>query len=150
MIGKKNRCSNYNVVTTPHAYLSTEPVSIRINSNVIGGFRQWVKFSGLTLGEATGAAMLEYMQNHPQTQIKLNVIPNLEAYALDVKTRLRNKIIKDKICSVVATLQRIQETGRGDKASFGQQLQKLVLQATNLKHPDADLVELLKEAERWL
>jgi len=150
IIDEKKESSNYNVVTTTHRnYLSTEPVSIRLNSNIIDGFRQWVKFSGFQLGRATEAAMLEYMKNHPQPQIRLSVTQNLSAYTPDVKDRLKNKIVSDKLTAAMATLRHIRASGKSE-ASFKRQLQKLVLQAADLRKPDAELVKLLEEVEALL
>jgi hypothetical protein len=44
-------------------------------------------------------------------------------------------------------IRRIQETGRGDADSFRKQLQKLILQATKMRRPDGEILDLLKEAE---
>lgn len=71
-------------------------------------------------------------------------------YAPDVRVRVRNKIIKDKIRSVVATIRRVQTGSRGEVSVFRKHLQKLVLQATNLKKPDSELLELLRETEELI
>jgi hypothetical protein len=92
---------------------------------------------------------MEYMRNHPLPQVTLSVVQDLKAFAPDVKDRLRNKIIK-KLRVAMATLRRIRESGRGDQHVFRKQLQKLALQATNLKKPDSELLELLREAEQLL
>ena len=121
--------------------------SFYMSRSLYKGWCRYCELSGQKHNHLTEEALLEYMRNHPVPQVTLNVTQDLAAYAPDIKTRLRNKILRDKIGSVIATLHRIQETGRGDRTIFSQQLQKLVLQATNMKHPDADLMELLKEAE---
>jgi hypothetical protein len=153
IIGKKNQY----VITEKDVITDQEkkepkrsPNSFYISENISKGWRRYCELSGHKTHLLTESAFIEYMQRHPLSQVTLNITQDLTAYAPDVKTRLRNKILRDKIGSVIATLHRIQETGRGDADSFRQQLQKLVLQATKLKHLDADLVDLLKEAERWL
>jgi hypothetical protein len=150
IIGKKNRSviTDITVLTEDKkTELTRSPTSFYISQNIAKGWRQYCKMSGKPTHELTEDAFIEFMRSHPLPQATLNVTQDLVAYAPDVKTRLRNKILRDKIISIVSTLRRMEETGRGDKASFKQQLQKLVLQVTNLKHPDADLMELLKEAE---
>ncbi len=87
------------------------------------------------------------MRSHPVSQVTLNVTQDLAAYAPDLQTRLRNKILRDKIRSLMGLIRRIQETGRGDADSFRKQLQKLILQATKMRRPDQELLDLLKEAE---
>jgi len=153
IIDKKNRSviTDITVITeTKKSALTRSPTSFYISQNIAKGWRQYCQMSGKQTHELTEAALIEFMRSHPLPQATLNVTQDLAAYAPDINTRLRNKILRDKIGSVIATLRRIEETGRGDNSNFRQQLQKLVLQATNLKHPDADLMELLKEAERWL
>jgi len=78
------------------------------------------------------------------------VTQDLAAYAPDVRDRLRNRIIKEKIRNVVATIRRVQASGCGEAGVFRKQLQKLVLQATNLKKPDSELLELLRDVENLL
>ena len=90
------------------------------------------------------------MRGHPLPQVSLSVTQDLAAYAPDVRDRLRNKIIKEKIRSVVATIRRVQTGGRGEVSVFKKQLQKLVLQATNLKKPDSEILELLRETEELM
>jgi hypothetical protein len=87
------------------------------------------------------------MRSHPVSQVTLNVTQDLAAYAPDLQTRLRNKILRDKISSLMDLIRRIQETGRGDADSFRKQLQKLILQATKMRRPDGEILDLLKEAE---
>jgi len=87
------------------------------------------------------------MRSHPVPQVTLNVTQDLAAYAPDLQTRLRNKILRDKIRSLMDLIRRIQETGRGDADSFRKQLQKLILQATKMRRPDGEILDLLKEAE---
>jgi len=87
------------------------------------------------------------MRNHPLPQVTLSVTQDLAAYAPTVKDRIRNKVIKDKIIATMTTLRRIQESGKGNEHDFKRQLQKLALQATNLKRPDDELIELLKKVE---
>jgi len=90
------------------------------------------------------------MRNNPLPQVTLSVIRDLMSVAPDVKTRLRNKIMKDKIRATVSALRRVQERGQGGLNLFRTRLQKLVLQATSLKRPDPELLELLREVENIL
>jgi hypothetical protein len=91
--------------------------------------------------------LIEYMRNHPLPQASLSVTQDLAAYAPDVKDRLRNKILKEKIRTTMSTMLKILERGQGDTSFFRTRLQKLVLQATTFKKPDFELLELLKDAE---
>lgn len=152
IIGKKNRSNliDRRDRLEREKKLERATRSLYLSTNIFDGWKQYCACSGRPHHELNEAAFIEFMTNHPLSQVTLNVTQDLAAYAPDVKTRLRNKILRDKIGSVIATLHRIQETGRGDRTIFRQQLQKLVLQATNLKHPDADLMELLQEAEDLL
>jgi hypothetical protein len=97
--------------------------------------------------QAHGGVLPRVHEEPPGPQVTLNITQDLAAYAPDIRDRLKNKILRDKIGSVMATLRHILETGSGDKTHFKRQLQKLVLQATNLKRPDGELIELLREAE---
>jgi hypothetical protein len=90
------------------------------------------------------------MRRNPLPQVSLNVTQDLAAYAPTMRDRLRNKILKEKITNVLSTLRRIKESGKSDHGVFRKQLQKFVLQATNLKRPDDELIDLLKEVEGYI
>ena len=129
---------------------SVTPCSFYISENISKGWRRYCELSGTKTHLLTELAFIGYMQRHPLSQVTLNVTSDLASYAPDVKDRLRNKIVKDRLTATMATLRRIKETGSGSEATFKRQLQKLVLQATNLKRPDSDVLELLREAEELL
>jgi len=90
------------------------------------------------------------MRNHPSPQVKIDVIQDLKAALPDIQTRLRNKVLRDKIANTMRTLRRLEEKGIGDVNHFRSQLQKLVLQATRLKYLDSDLLKILEETEELL
>jgi hypothetical protein len=160
--GKKNRRSYYNVVTTPHAKNpGTEPVSIRIPSWIIGGFRQWVKFSGLSLGEATGKAMIDFMQNNPLAQVKLNVTQDLRAALSavtdieNIQAELDNEEHSSKLREIIDSFRRFQsENVKGSRSEAlrirQDLLRKAVRKAAKTRRPDAELIELIKEARDLL
>ena len=152
-IDKKNRynITDITVITEEKkSTLTRSPTSFYISQNIAKGWRQYCQMSGKPTHELTEAAFIDFMRGHPLQQATLNLTQDLAAYAPDVKDRLRNKIIKEKIRSTMATLRRVQENGRGDTNVFRKQLQKLALQATNLKKPDSELLELLKEVEELI
>jgi hypothetical protein len=147
IIGKKNQCSNYNVVTTPHQILRTEPVSIRLNCNVIGGFRQWCKFSGFTLGDAAGKALLEFMQNHPQPQVKLTVAQDIRKILPDTKTDLKLGIAKQELREC------LNHFNNGDQKTikaFLPSLRRAVKRALQISTGDEELNAMLKRAGGFL
>ena len=89
------------------------------------------------------------MQRHPLNQLSLSVTPGLDPYSPDVKDRIRNKAARDKITATLSHIHSNQERGVNwdyDK----KQLQKQTLQAANLRKPDAELLELLRQAEELL
>jgi len=149
IIGKKNRSNLIDRLNRleKEKKLERRTFSIYASRSIFEGWKEYCTLSGRPHHELNEAAFLEYMSSHPLPQVTLNVTQDLAAYAPDLQTRLRNKILRDKIRSLMGLIRRIQETGRGDADSFRKQLQKLILQATKIRRPDQELLDLLKEAE---
>ena len=124
--------------------------SIYLSENIWEGWKKYCLLSGCSHASINESALIEYMQRHPVAQVNLNVTRDLTDMAPKVKDRIRNKVLKDKIRSTMGTLNSIRESGRGNQHSFRSQLQKLLLQATNLRRPDTELMELIEEAEALL
>jgi hypothetical protein len=152
-IDKKNRSiiTDITVITEEEkkSTLSRNPTSFYISKNIASGWRQYCHVNGRHTHELTEEAFIEYMRNHPLPQVSLSVTQDLASYAPTMRDRLRNKILKEKITNVLVTLRRVKESGKGE-GIFRRQLQKLVLQATNLKRPDDELIELLRDVEKFL
>lgn len=146
----KNRSNLTNITNITNSKLSRSNVSFYLSTNLNVAWRQYCRLSGKDGCWLIEEAFVEYMRNHPLPQVSLCVTQDLIAYAPTIRDRLRNKILKDKITSVLTTLKRIRESGKGDQGVFRKQLQKYVLQATSLKRPDHELIELLEEAELLL
>jgi len=149
-INKKNRSNLTNLTNLTNGKLSRTNVSFYLSTNLNTAWRQYCRLSGKDGCWLIEEAFVEYMRNHPLPQVSLSVIQDLAAYAPTIHDRLRNKILKEKIISVSATLRRIRDSGKGNQEVFKKQLHKLVLQATNLKRPDEELIELLKQIENLL
>jgi hypothetical protein len=96
------------------------------------------------------AALMEYMRNHPSPQVRIDVVQDLKVALPDIQTRLRNKVLRDKIDGTSKIMRRLQERGAGDINRFKAQLQKLVLQGAKLKYLDAELLRVLEDAEELL
>jgi len=151
-IDKKNRSNLIDITDRLEREKKSDRVSVSVylSKSIWGGWKNYCAHAGVPHHSVTESALIEYMRSHPLPQVTLSMVQDLKAFAPDVKDRLRNKIIKDKLRVTMATLCRIQESGRGDQQVFRKQLQKLALQATNLKRPDSELLELLGEAEQLL
>jgi hypothetical protein len=147
---KNNRSNQSNLTNLINDKLLRSNFSFYLSKNLNSAWRQYCRLSGKDGCWLVEEALLEYMKGHPLPQVSLSVTQDLAAYAPDVRDRLRNKIIKEKIRNVVATIRRVQVSGRGEVSVFKKQLQKLVLQATNLKKPDSELLELLRDVENLL
>ena len=147
---KNNRSNQSNLTNLINDKLLRSNFSFYLSKNLNLAWRQYCRLSGKDGCWLVEEALLEYMRGHPLPQVSLSVTQDLAAYAPDVRDRLRNKIIKEKIRNVMATIRRVQASGRGEAGVFRKQLQKLVLQATNLKKPDSELLELLREVEDFV
>ena len=147
---KNNRSNQSNLTNLINDKLSRSNFSFYLSKNLNSAWRQYCRLSGKDGCWLVEEALLEYMRGHPLPQVSLSVTQDLAAYAPDVRDRLRNKIIKEKIRNVVVPIRKVQASGRGEAGVFRKQLQKLVLQATNLKRPDDELLELLKDIESYL
>lgn len=121
-----------------------------LNPLIFDAWQQYCRHSGQKHCDLLEGSLIEYMRNHPSPQIKIDVIQDLKAVLPDVQTRLRNKVLRDKISGTVKIMRRLQEKGAGDINRFKAQLQRLVLQATRLKYVDAELLKALEEAEELL
>ncbi len=149
-IRKKNGSNITNITNITKGDLSRVITSYYLAGSINSAWRQYCRLSGKEGCWLLEEALLEYMRGHPLPQVSLSVTQDLAAYAPTIQDRLRNKILKEKIVNVSNTLKRVRESGRGDQRVFVRQLQKLVLQATNLKRPDDELLELLRECEKLL
>ena len=147
---KNNRSNQSNLTNLINDKLLRSNFSFYLSKNLNSAWRQYCRLSGKDGCWLVEEALLEYMRGHPLPQVSLSVTQDLAAYAPDVRDRLRNKIIKEKIRNVMATIRRVQASGRGEVSVFKKQLQKLVLQATNLKKPDSELLDLLRDVENLL
>ena len=141
-----NRIEKYNRIDQKKKPLRC-PVTFYMSEDIADTWRRYCSLVGLRVSYLTEEALLRYMRDNPAPQVTLNVTQDLAAFAPTVQDRLRNKILREKIASVMNTIKRIKGTGKGDYCVFKKQLQKLVLQATNLKRPEESLMELLREAE---
>ncbi len=151
IIGKKNRSNLIDITDRLERKKSDRiSVSVYLSRNIWGGWKDYCARSGVPHHQVTESALIEYMQNHPLPQVTLSVVHDLKLYAPDVKDRLRNKIIKDKLRVIMTTLKRLESSGTGNQQVFKKQLQKLVLQATNIKRPDPELIDILSEVEMLL
>ena len=146
VVGKKSS-SNITDITDITDARSRRSISIYISPNILNGFNQYANMTGRSIAEIHEAALLEYMRNHPSPQLKIDLIQDLKAALPDIQTRLRNKVLRDRITNTMKTLRRLEEKGTGDINHFKAQLQKLVLQAARLKYLDADMLKVLEEAE---
>jgi hypothetical protein len=149
-IDKKNRSNLTNLTNLINDNLLRSNCSFYLSTNINSAWRQYCHLSGKGGCWLIEEALIDYMRRNPLPQVNLSVTQDLAAYAPTMRDRLRNKILKEKITSVLATLRRVRDSGKGDHGVFRKQLQKLVLQATNLKRPDDELMELLREAENFL
>jgi len=147
IIGKKKSSNLTNLTNLTNDKLIRVNTSFYLSADLNREWRRYCRLSDKDGCWILEEALLEYMRSHPVSQVTLNVTQDLAAYAPDLQTRLRNKILRDKISSLMDLIRRIQETGRGDADSFRKQLQKLILQATKMRRPDQELLDLLKEAE---
>ena len=149
-IDKKNRSNLTNLTNLINDKLLRTNCSFYLSKNLNDAWRQYCHLSGKGGCWLIEEALLDYMRRNPLPQVSLSVTQDLAAYAPTMRDRLRNKILKEKISNVLATLRRVKESGKGDHGVFRKQLQKLVLQATNLKRPDDELMELLRDVEKYL
>ena len=143
VVGKKNASNRSNRIER-----SSHPMYL--NPLIFDAWQQYCRHSGQKHCDLVEAALIEYMRNHPSAQVRIDVIQDLKAALPDIQTRLRNKVLRDKIVNTMRTLRRIEEKGTGDINHFRTQLQKLVLQAARLRYLDADLLKVLEEAEELL
>lgn len=144
-----NRIEKYNRIDQKKKPLRS-PVTFYMSEDIANTWRRYCSLVGLRVSYLTEEALLRYMRDNPAPQVTLNVTQDLAAYSPTVQDRLRNKILREKISTVLATIRRIKAAGKGDYNVFKKQLQKLVLQATNLKRPEEGLLELLREAEELI
>jgi hypothetical protein len=149
IMGKKNQyvITEKDVITDQEKKgLNRSPSSFYISENISKGWRRYCELSGAKTHLLTESAFIEYMQRHPIPQVTLSVTKDLAAYAPSVKERLQNKIVREKIAAVIAVIRRHQRD-RVEWRAQRTQLQKLVMQATKLRKPDGDLLDLLRQAE---
>jgi len=122
---------------------------IYLSSLIFNSWQQYCCHSGEPHCELVEAALLEYMRNHPTSQVRIDITQDLKAALPDMQTRLRNKVLRDKIEGTLTIMRRLMER-KDNPEEYRAQLQKLVLQATRLKHLDADLLRVLEQAEELL
>ena len=124
--------------------------SFHILPQIANGFRTYAKHTGKPVGECVEQALIEYMQNHPTPQIKLNIQQHQPNTNTDIQNRLRNKILTSRIQGTIQILRHLNKTKTGDKTYYQIQLRKLVLQAASLRNPDEYLLRLMEEAEDFI
>lgn len=130
--------------------LERKSFSVYLSANVWEGWKTYCQHSPEDHAYLTEGAFIEYMQRHPISNVKVSISTDLAGYRFDTRDRLRNKILKDKIRNTIDTLKRLKELSKGDSRFFRRQLQKQILQATNLRRPDDELLSLMEEAESWI
>lgn len=149
MIGEKseyNIIEKYNIIDQEKRAANRGPASFYMSRDLAQNWRRWCDLNGQKDYILIEDALLTYMQSHPIPQVTLSVTKDLAAYAPNVKERLQNKIIREKIAAVIAIIRRHQKD-RVEWRTQRTQLQKLVMQATKLRKPDQDLLDLLRQAE---
>lgn len=151
IIGKKNQSNISNILDLiDQNKIGRTNFSIYISGNIVNAWRLFCRTSGKSTCWTTEEALLEYMKNHPSSQVQFNLTRNIQVIAPDVQHRIKVKILVDEIKTNLQHVKSVKAEGRGSLRSTTLALRKSCLKASKLSSTDPDLLNILEEAEAHL
>jgi len=142
--GEKKRSN----ITVRSNILERKTCTFYAYPNIIDGFKRYARFTGKTLAECFEAALIEYMQNHPLSQVNINVTVDMRAVISSEKDELKAKILFEELQTLLSILERNDENTLAFRTTR-KKLHKALIQAYDLKHAYPRLENLIEKGRQY-
>ena len=122
--------------------------SFHMDEGVAHSFRLFARrYPKKTLAELIELALIEFMENHPLEDVLIVIQQKFVEEIDTVQDRIEQKIICKELRFCMDTLDRIEETGRGDSDAFQDRLVTCLGQAIKIKNPNDTLIALMEKID---